>query len=83
MQIAGIIGGARKIVRILARIEAGEKVLIAADTDTAAVAEALATAALEITPEVVITMMTPVAVDGDEPPAIVAAALQAAVVSGH
>ncbi len=81
MQIAGIIGGARKIVRILARVKAGEKVLIAADTDTAVVAEALATAALEITPEVVITMMTPVAVDGDEPPAIVAAALQAADVA--
>jgi leucyl aminopeptidase (aminopeptidase T) len=78
MQIAGIIDGARKVVRILARVKAGEKVLIAADTDTAAVAEALATAALEITPEVVITMMRPVAVDGAEPPAIVAAAMLAA-----
>ncbi len=81
MQIAGIIGGARKVVRILARVRGGEKVLIAADTDTAVVAEALATAALEITPEVVTTMMTPVAVDGDEPPAIVAAALLAADVA--
>ncbi|MBI4572016.1 MAG: hypothetical protein HY713_01860 [candidate division NC10 bacterium] len=81
MQIAGIIGGARKVVRVLARVRAGEKVLIAADTDTAVVAEALATAALEITPEVVTTMMTPVAVDGEEPPAIVAAALVAADVA--
>jgi leucyl aminopeptidase (aminopeptidase T) len=81
MEIAGIIGGARKIVRILARVKAGEKVLIAADTDTVVVAEALATAALEITPEVVTTVMTPVAVDGDEPPAIVAAALLAAEVA--
>ena len=75
MQIAGIIGGARKVVRILARVKAGEKVLIAADTDTCVVAEALAVAALEITPEVVTTLMMPVSVDGDEPPAIVAAAL--------
>jgi leucyl aminopeptidase (aminopeptidase T) len=81
VEIAGIIGGARKIVRILARVKAGEKVLIAADTDTVVVAEALATAALEITPEVVTTVMTPVAVDGDEPPAIVAAALLAAEVA--
>ena len=81
MQIAGIIGGARKVVRVLARVKAGEKVLIAADTETAVVAEALAVAASEITPEVVMTMMRPVAVDGDEPPAIVAAALQAADVA--
>ena len=81
MQIAGIIGGARKVVRILARVKAGEKVLIVADTDTSVVAEALATAALEITPEVVTTVMTPVSVDGDEPPAIVAAAMLAADVT--
>jgi leucyl aminopeptidase (aminopeptidase T) len=81
MQIAGIIGGARKVVRILARVKAGEKVLIVADTDTPVVAEALATAALEITPEVVTTLMTPRAVDGDEPPAIVASALLAADVA--
>src|SRR5574337_660233 len=81
MQIAGIIGGARMIVRVLARVKAGEKVLIAADTDTVVVAEALATAALEITPEVVTSVMTPVAVDGAEPPAIVAAALLAADVA--
>ena len=53
----------------------GEKVTIVADTDTMIVAEALAVAALEITPEVVTTVMTPVEVDGYEPPAIVAAAL--------
>jgi leucyl aminopeptidase (aminopeptidase T) len=69
------------IVRVLARVKAGEKVLIAADTDTVVVAEALATAALEITPEVVTSVMTPVSVDGAEPPAIVAAALLAADVA--
>jgi antitoxin (DNA-binding transcriptional repressor) of toxin-antitoxin stability system len=40
MQIAGIVGGARKVVRILARVKAGEKVVVATDTDTAVVAEA-------------------------------------------
>jgi predicted LPLAT superfamily acyltransferase len=73
MQIAGLIGGARKVVRILARVKPGEKVAIVADTDTMTVAEALAAAALEITPEVVTTVMTPVEVDGYEPPAIVGA----------
>jgi leucyl aminopeptidase (aminopeptidase T) len=81
MRIAGIVGGARRVVRILARVKAGEKVLVAADTDTAVVAKALATAALEITPEVVTTLMTPVAVDGAEPPAIVGAAMLAADVA--
>lgn len=81
MQIAGIMNGARKVVRTLARVRSGEQVLVAADTDTAAVAEALAAAALEITPDVVTTFMTPRLVDGDEPPAIVAAALLAANVA--
>ncbi len=78
MQITGIIGGARKVVRVLARVKAGEKVLIVADSETGLVAEALATAALDITPEVATIVMTPREVDGDEPPALVAAAMQAA-----
>jgi len=45
------------------------------------VSAALASAALEITPEVVTTVMNPVAVDGDEPPAIVGAAMLAADVA--
>ena len=81
MQIAGIVGGARKVVRVLARVKPGEKVVIVADTDTMTVAEALAVASLDITPEVVTTVMNPVAVDGDEPPAIVAAAMLAADVA--
>jgi 2,5-dihydroxypyridine 5,6-dioxygenase len=81
MQIASMIGGARKVIRILARVRAGEKVLIVADTDTVPVAEALAAAALDITPEVVTSLMTPREVDGDEPPAIVAAAMLAADVA--
>ncbi|MDR7544184.1 MAG: hypothetical protein QN120_08065 [Armatimonadota bacterium] len=81
MEIAGIMHGARKVTRILARIREGEKVLVVADTDTAVVAEALAAAALELTSEVVTTFMTPRHVDGDEPPAVVAAALMAADVA--
>lgn len=83
MQIAGLVDGARKVVRVCARIRPGEKVAIVTDTAAVslAVAEALAAAALEITPEVVTTVMTPREVDGDEPPAIVAAAMQAADVA--
>lgn len=76
MRISGIMNGARKVVRVLARVTEDEQVLVVADTDTAAVAEVLAAAALEITPEVVTTFMTPRRVDGDEPPAVVAAALR-------
>lgn len=81
MRISGIMNGARKVVRVLARVREGEQVLVVADTDTAAVAEVLAAAALEITPEVVTTFMTPRRVDGDEPPAVVAAALREADVA--
>ena len=53
MQLAGLIDGARKVVRICARVRAGEKVAVVADTGAVslAVAEALAAAALEVTPE--------------------------------
>lgn len=83
MQIAGLMDGARKVVRVCARIRSGEKVAIVTDTAAVslAVAEALAAAAVEITPEVVTTVMTPREVDGDEPPAVVAAAMAAAAVA--
>jgi leucyl aminopeptidase (aminopeptidase T) len=81
VQIVGIIEGARRVVRDLARVKGGEKVLIVADTDTAQVAEALGVAARQITAEVVTAFMTPRRVDGDEPPALVARALLAADVA--
>lgn len=83
MQLAGLIDGARKVVRVCARVQRGEKVVIATDTAAVslAVAEALASAASEVTTGVVTTVMTPREVDGDEPPAIVAAALAAADVA--
>lgn len=83
MQMAGLIGGARKVVRVCARIRGAEQVVVVADTaqTSLTVAEALAAAALEITPEVVTTVMTPREVDGDEPPGVVAAAMAAADVA--
>lgn len=83
MQLAGLIEGARKVVRVCARIRSGEKVAVVADTGAVSlvVAEALAAAALELTPEVVTTVMTPREVDGDEPPAVVGAAMAAADVA--
>ncbi len=80
MQTAAIMNGVRKVVR-LARVKSREKTLIVADNDTAEVAEALKVAALEITPDVVTTFMLPREIDGDEPPAVVAAALLAADVA--
>lgn len=83
MQIAGLIDGARKVVRVCARILAGEKVAVVADAAAVSlvVADALAAAALEVTPEVVTTVMVPREVDGDEPPAVVAAAMASADVA--
>lgn len=83
MQLAGVLEGARKVVRMCARVRPQERVLVVADTDAVslAVAEALAAAALEVTPEVATMVMTPRAVDGDEPPGLVAAALRAADVA--
>ncbi|HXF82564.1 MAG TPA: hypothetical protein VNN19_07420 [bacterium] len=80
MQIAGLIEGARKVIRVCARVRSGEKVVVVADTGEVSltVGEALAAAALEVTPQVVTTVMTPREVDGDEPPAVVAAAMAAA-----
>jgi leucyl aminopeptidase (aminopeptidase T) len=80
VQIAGLIDGARKVVRACAQVRTGEKVLVVADTGSTSlvVAEVLAAAALEVTPEVVTIVMTPREVDGDEPPAVIRAALAAA-----
>jgi len=83
VQMVGLIEGARKVVRVCARIASGEKVAVVTDTAAVslAVAEALAAAASEVTPDVVTTVMTPREVDGDEPPAVVAAALAASDVA--
>jgi 2,5-dihydroxypyridine 5,6-dioxygenase len=83
VQIAGLMDGARKVVRVCARVASGEKVAVVADTAAVslAVAEALAAAASEATRDVVTTVMIPREVDGDEPPSVVAAALAASDVA--
>src|SRR3954465_10394196 len=65
------------IARCLA-VRAGEQVTVVADRGTAAVGEALRAGAVAAGAETVLTVMEPRDVDGEEPPAAVAAALQAA-----
>jgi len=60
--------GGRKIVVECARVEPGEKVLVVTDTKTLNVGELIATAALEITDEVVLAVCTPRSAHGEEPP---------------
>src|SRR4051812_42755215 len=60
------------------KVRAGEQVTVMADRGTAAVGEALRAGAVAAGAETVLTVMEPRAVDGEEPPAAVAAALQAA-----
>ena len=69
--VEGVIG------RCLA-VRAGEQVTVVADRGTADVGEALRAGAAAAGAETVLTVMEPRAVDGEEPPAAVAAALQAA-----
>src|SRR4051794_10431211 len=59
-------------------VRAGEQVTVVADRGTAAVGEALRAGAVAAGAETVLTVMEPRDVDGEEPPAAVAAALQAA-----
>ena len=68
------ITGARKIVDICASVQKNESVVVITDFATSDVAEAIAAAALERTPDVVVVAMPPRAIDGQEPPSTVAAA---------
>ncbi|HEY7074108.1 MAG TPA: hypothetical protein VH418_02010 [Solirubrobacteraceae bacterium] len=56
-------------------VRAGEQVTVVADRGTAAVGEALRAGAVAAGAETVLTVMEPRTVDGEEPPAAVAAAL--------
>jgi leucyl aminopeptidase (aminopeptidase T) len=71
--VEGVIG------RCLA-VKAGEHVTVVADRGTTAVGEALRAGAVAAGAETVMTVMEPRAVDGEEPPAAVAAALLASEV---
>ncbi len=70
--------GARRIVGISADVKAGEQVVIVTDFDTSDVAEVIAAAALERTDNVNIVVMPPRSIDGEEPPAPIAAAMKEA-----
>jgi 2,5-dihydroxypyridine 5,6-dioxygenase len=70
--------GARRIVQISADVKAGEEVVIVTDFDTAEVAEVIAAAAMERTDNVNIVIMPPRSIDGEEPPAPIAAAMKEA-----
>jgi leucyl aminopeptidase (aminopeptidase T) len=61
-------------------VQPGERVCIAADTNTLAIAQAIVEAVQEIGAEPVLVVMAPRKAHGNEPPRIVAAAMQAAQV---
>lgn len=69
------IHGAAKVVNVCAAVKPGERVLIVTDAETAAVAEAVATAAHLQTSEVAVMLIPPGRVDGGEPPPLVRAAM--------
>jgi aminopeptidase len=66
------------VIRRCLGVRAGEQVTVVADRGTADVGEALRAGAVAAGAETVLTVMEPRTVDGEEPPAAVAAALQAA-----
>lgn len=70
--------GARKIVEVCAAVKPGERVLVAADSEMMEIADVVAAAAHEIGAEVVVSVMPPRKMDGDEPPKVVAEAMKAA-----
>jgi leucyl aminopeptidase (aminopeptidase T) len=68
----------RNVVRISARVQRGELVCIAADTQTVPIAMAIAEAVREAGAEPVVVTMRPRRAHGNEPPRVVAAAMKAA-----
>jgi 2,5-dihydroxypyridine 5,6-dioxygenase len=67
--------GAEKIVRVCADVKPGEKVLVVTDTVTLRVGELVATAALQVSENTVLAIMTPRTGHGAEPPPHIAAAM--------
>lgn len=70
--------GARRVVDVCANLKAGEEVVIVTDFATVDVAKAIANAALERSDNVNILMMPVRTIDGEEPPAPIAAAMKEA-----
>lgn len=65
------------LVRTAARVQPGEQVCIVADTNTLPIAQALVEAVRAVGAEPVLVVMTPRRAHGNEPPAVVAAAMRA------
>jgi leucyl aminopeptidase (aminopeptidase T) len=68
----------RNVVRTAARVVAGERVCIVADTGTMSIAMALMEAVTAAGAEPIVVTMRPRRAHGNEPPAVVAAAMRAA-----
>ena len=68
--------GAKKLVDTCTKVREGETVLIVADTTKMKIAEVLAGAAYERNAEVILSVMTPRKVHGEEPPPAIAAAMK-------
>ena len=73
-----LLKGARRVVDVCANLKAGEEVVIVTDFATVDVAKAIANAALERSDNVNILMMPVRTIDGEEPPAPIAAAMKEA-----
>lgn len=71
-----LLPGARKIVETCAAVQPGERVVVVTDYGKTRIATAVALAAAGRGAEVVVITMPPRALDGQEPPASVAAALR-------
>jgi len=67
--------GAERIVKICANVKPDEKVLVVTDTKTFRVGELVAMAALQVSENTVLAMMTPRSGHGAEPPSHIAAAM--------
>jgi len=67
--------GALKIVKVCANVQPDEKVLVITDTKTLKVGELVAMAALQITQNTILAVITPRRTNGDEPPPHLAGAM--------
>jgi leucyl aminopeptidase (aminopeptidase T) len=78
MQLMALDEAVRAVVTTCLGVKPGENVVVVADEGTRPIGEAMLTAARNAQADAVLTIMTPRAQHGEEPPAAVAAALKAA-----
>lgn len=75
MKQASLLRGAHRILDVCAGLRRNERVVVVSDFRQDHLAEALASAAMTVTPNVVVTTMPPRSYDGQEPEDAVAAAM--------